>query len=107
MDEIAAVTDRPEDVIGLHFFSPANVMRLLEIIRGSKTSKDVVATAMKMAKKGWRVRHIEWPATEEVLYATQLGMFLKLEEGGAIDYIPTEADQHSGCAWMTCGRKKK
>ena len=50
VNEIAASTSRPEDVIGLHFFSPANVMRLLEIVRGEKTSKSVVATSMKMAK---------------------------------------------------------
>ena len=42
VDEIAAVTSRPEDVIGLHFFSPANVMRLLEEVRGEKTAKDVI-----------------------------------------------------------------
>jgi 3-hydroxyacyl-CoA dehydrogenase len=50
VNEIAAATSRPEDVIGLHFFSPANVMRLLEIVRGDKTAKDVLATCMKMAK---------------------------------------------------------
>ena len=50
VNEIATQTSRPEDVIGLHFFSPANVMRLLEIVRGEKTSKSVVATSMKMAK---------------------------------------------------------
>jgi 3-hydroxyacyl-CoA dehydrogenase len=50
VDEIAASTSRPEDVIGLHFFSPANVMRLLEVVRGAKTAKDVLATCMKMAK---------------------------------------------------------
>jgi 3-hydroxyacyl-CoA dehydrogenase len=50
VDEIAAVTKRPEDVIGLHFFSPANVMRLLEIVRADKTAKDVLATCVKMAK---------------------------------------------------------
>jgi 3-hydroxyacyl-CoA dehydrogenase len=50
IDKIAAETDRPEDVIGLHFFSPANVMRLLEIVRAAKTSKDVVATTMKLSK---------------------------------------------------------
>jgi 3-hydroxyacyl-CoA dehydrogenase len=49
IDEIAATTRRPEDVIGLHFFSPANVMRLLEIVRGAKTSKDIVATALKLS----------------------------------------------------------
>jgi 3-hydroxyacyl-CoA dehydrogenase len=50
IDEIAASTGRPEQVIGLHFFSPANVMRLLEIVRGKQTSKTVVATSMKLAK---------------------------------------------------------
>jgi len=50
VDEIASATKRPEFVIGLHFFSPANVMRLLEIVRGEKTSKEVVATSMKLAK---------------------------------------------------------
>ena len=50
VNEIAAMTSRPENVIGLHFFSPANVMRLLEIVRGEKTSKSVLATAMKMAR---------------------------------------------------------
>jgi 3-hydroxyacyl-CoA dehydrogenase len=51
IDEIASVTSRPEDVIGLHFFSPANVMKLLEVIRGDKTAKDVIATSMKLAKQ--------------------------------------------------------
>ncbi len=50
IDEIGDVTSRPEDVIGLHFFSPANVMRLLEIVRTAKTGKDVIATSMKLAK---------------------------------------------------------
>ncbi|HVT26304.1 MAG TPA: 3-hydroxyacyl-CoA dehydrogenase NAD-binding domain-containing protein [Rhizomicrobium sp.] len=51
IDEIASVTKRPEFVIGLHFFSPANVMRLLEIVRGEKTSKEVIATCMQLARK--------------------------------------------------------
>jgi 3-hydroxyacyl-CoA dehydrogenase len=50
VDEIAAVTSRPDDVIGLHFFSPANVMRLLEIVRGTKTDKEVLATCLKMSR---------------------------------------------------------
>jgi 3-hydroxyacyl-CoA dehydrogenase len=50
VNQIAAVTARPEHVIGLHFFSPANVMRLLEVVRGVKTDKAVVATAMRLAK---------------------------------------------------------
>jgi 3-hydroxyacyl-CoA dehydrogenase len=51
LDQIAKFTKRPQDVIGLHFFSPANVMRLLEIVRGAQTAKDVLATAMQLAKK--------------------------------------------------------
>ena len=50
VNAIAAVTRRPQDVIGTHFFSPANVMRLLEVVRGAKTAKDVLATTMKLGK---------------------------------------------------------
>ncbi|WP_370690628.1 3-hydroxyacyl-CoA dehydrogenase NAD-binding domain-containing protein [Parvibaculum sp.] len=51
IDEIATAVKRPEAVIGLHFFSPANVMRLLEVVRADKTSKPVIATSMQLAKK--------------------------------------------------------
>lgn len=51
VDEIASATNRPQDVIGLHFFSPAHVMQLLEIVRGAKTSDDVLATATALARK--------------------------------------------------------
>ncbi len=51
IDEIATATKRPEAVIGLHFFSPANVMRLLEVVRADKTSKPVIATSMQTARK--------------------------------------------------------
>ncbi len=51
LNQIAAFTKRPGDVVGLHFFSPANVMRLLEVVRGEKTSDDVLATAMAIGKK--------------------------------------------------------
>ena len=51
IDAIAAATDRPADVIGLHFFSPAHIMRLLEIVRGHDTSPDVIATALEFAKR--------------------------------------------------------
>jgi len=50
VDRIAGFTGRPQDVLGLHFFSPANVMKLLEIVRGAKTAPDVLATAVKLAK---------------------------------------------------------
>ena len=51
VDEIAASTARPQDVVGMHFFSPANVMKLLEVVRGEKTADDVLATAMAIGKK--------------------------------------------------------
>ncbi len=51
LDQIAAATRRPEHVIGLHFFSPANVMRLLEVVRSAQTDISVIATAMKLAKR--------------------------------------------------------
>jgi len=50
VNEIAAMTSRPQDVLGLHFFSPANVMKLLEVVRAGKTSKEVLASAMKLSK---------------------------------------------------------
>ena len=51
VNQIASFTKRPQDVVGMHFFSPANVMKLLEVVRGEKTAKDVLATVMALAKK--------------------------------------------------------
>ena len=51
IDDIAGVTSRPEFIVGTHFFSPANIMRLLEIVRGKQTSKEVIATCMQLSKK--------------------------------------------------------
>lgn len=51
LDEIAQVTSRPQDVVGMHFFSPANIMRLLEVVRGAATAPDVMATVMKLARQ--------------------------------------------------------
>ena len=51
MNQIASFTKRPQDVVGMHFFSPANVMKLLEVVRGEKTGKDVLATVMAVGKK--------------------------------------------------------
>ncbi len=51
VDEIASATSRPQDVLGMHFFSPANVMKLLEVVRGEKTAPDALATAMAIGKK--------------------------------------------------------
>src|SRR5260370_35783564 len=55
IDEIAFATKRPQFVIGMHFFSPANVMGLLEIVRGKATSKEVIATCMQLSKKFGKV----------------------------------------------------
>src|SRR5207344_439401 len=51
VNKIASFTKRPQDVVGMHFFSPANVMKLLEVIRGDKTAKDVLATVMAVGKQ--------------------------------------------------------
>ncbi len=63
VNEIASATTRPQDVIGLHFFSPANIMRLLEIVRAAKTSPDVLKTAMELAPRLGKV-----PVTVGVCY---------------------------------------
>jgi len=51
LDEIARATSRPQDVVGMHFFSPANIMRLLEVVRGAQTAPDVLATVMQLARQ--------------------------------------------------------
>ena len=51
VDQLAAATRRPQDVVGMHFFSPANVMKLLEVVRGDKTGADVLATVMQLARR--------------------------------------------------------
>jgi 3-hydroxyacyl-CoA dehydrogenase len=61
INQIAAVTKRPEKIIGLHFFSPANVMKLLEIVRAEKTSPEVLATAIDTAKRIKKL--VWWPAS--------------------------------------------
>ena len=63
VDAIAAVTQRPEDVVGMHFFSPAHIMKLLEVVRGKKTADDVLATCMQLAK---RIRKV--PVVSGVCY---------------------------------------
>src|SRR3546814_7982015 len=59
VDAIAAATARPEDVIGLHFFSPANIMRLLEVVRGARSSDATIATAMAFARRIGKVAVVE------------------------------------------------
>jgi 3-hydroxyacyl-CoA dehydrogenase len=93
VDEIASVTRRPEFVIGLHFFSPANVMRLLEVVRARKTSKPVIATAMQLAKKIGKVAALVGVCPgfvgNRILFARQDQANAMLLEGA----MPWEIDQ--------------
>jgi 3-hydroxyacyl-CoA dehydrogenase len=93
IDEIAAETGRPEAVIGTHFFSPANVMRLLENVRGAKSSERTIATTMKLAKRigkvGVLVGVCDGFVGNRMLYAyTRQASFL-LEEGA----LPQQVDR--------------
>jgi 3-hydroxyacyl-CoA dehydrogenase len=91
VDEIASATSRPQDVIGLHFFSPAHVMRLLEIVRGAMTSADVVATALNFARKlgklGVVVGNCFGFVGNRMLYSYGRENQLLLLEGAAPEYI--------------------
>jgi 3-hydroxyacyl-CoA dehydrogenase len=91
IDELAATTSRPEFVIGTHFFSPANVMRLLELVRAKKASKEVIATCMQLAKKLGKVAVLVGNCPSFVgnrmfhIY-TREATFL-VEEGAAVDAV--------------------
>ena len=91
VDEIASATDRPEDVIGLHFFSPAHIMRLLEIVKGEKTSPDVIATSLALAKKlrkiGVVVGNCFGFVGNRMLYSYGRESQLMLLEGAPPEYI--------------------
>ncbi|MCP5371349.1 MAG: enoyl-CoA hydratase/isomerase family protein [Hyphomicrobiales bacterium] len=93
VNEIAAATGRPGDVIGLHFFSPANVMRLLEIVRGAETSHEVIATSMKLArtirKVGVLVGVCDGFVGNRILAAYLNQAFQMLEEGA----LPAQVDK--------------
>ena len=93
VDEIAAVTSRPEQVVGLHFFSPANVMRLLEIVRGEKTSPEVLASALELSRRIGKVGVVvgvcDSFAANRMLYPyAQQAQFL-IEEGA----LPAQIDR--------------
>ena len=93
VDEIAAATSRPEAVMGTHFFSPANVMKLLENVRGAKTSKETIATVMGVTKKigkvGALVGVCDGFVGNRMLYAyTRQANFL-IEEGA----LPQDVDR--------------
>jgi 3-hydroxyacyl-CoA dehydrogenase len=93
VDQIAAFTKRPQDVIGTHFFSPANVMKLLEVVRGKATGKDVLATTMALAKKLKKTGVVSGVCDGFIgnrmieQYARQAGFLL--EEGA----LPEQVDQ--------------
>jgi len=93
VNEIAAVTSRPQQVVGTHFFSPANVMKLLEIVRGAKTSPEVLATTMTLSKRLGKVGVVvgvcDSFAANRMLYPyTRQAQFL-LEEGA----LPEQVDR--------------
>jgi 3-hydroxyacyl-CoA dehydrogenase len=93
VDRIAAATSRPEDVVGLHFFSPANVMRLLEVVRGEKTAKEVLATVMQLARRIGKVAVVSgvcdgFIGNRMVEQYLRQAMFL-LDEGGT----PAQVDR--------------
>jgi 3-hydroxyacyl-CoA dehydrogenase len=91
MDKIASFTKRPQDVIGTHFFSPANVMKLLEVVRGKKTAKDVLATVMALGKKIKKTSVVSGVCDGFIgnrmieQYSRQAGFLL--EEGASIQQI--------------------
>jgi len=91
IDEIASVTVRPKDVIGTHFFSPANVMRLMENVRGKETAPDVMATVMKLSKDigkvGVMVGNCNGFVGNRMLYAYRPQAEYLLEEGALPDQV--------------------
>ncbi len=93
VNEIAAATDRPDDVIGTHFFSPANVMKLMENVRGEKTAPDVIATVMKLSKDinkvGVMVGVCDGFVGNRMLYAYKSQAEFLLEEGA----LPHQVDK--------------
>ena len=93
VNEIAATTSRPEQVVGLHFFSPANVMKLLEIVRGDRTSPQVLATALALSKKLGKVGVVvgvcDSFAANRSLYAYSRQAGFLLEEGA----LPEQVDK--------------
>ncbi|MDO9234594.1 MAG: 3-hydroxyacyl-CoA dehydrogenase NAD-binding domain-containing protein [Aquabacterium sp.] len=96
VDKIAEVTSRPGDVVGLHFFSPANVMRLLEVVRSKHTAKDVMATVMQVAKKIKKVAVVSGVCDGFIgnrmfeQYVRQ-GFFL-VEEGATVQQVDKAAE---------------
>lgn len=96
VDKIADVTGRPGDVLGLHFFSPANVMRLLEVVRGKRTHKDVLATMMQTAQRIKKVAVVSGVCDGFIgnrmfeQYVRQA--FLLVEEGATVEQVDKAAE---------------
>jgi len=91
LNRIANFTKRPQDVVGLHFFSPANVMRLLEVVRGAATSTDVLATVMRLAKKIKKVAVVSgvcdgFIGNRMIEQYSRQAMFM-LDEGASVEQI--------------------
>ena len=82
IDEMAAATQRPQDVLGLHFFSPANIMKLVEVVRGAHTAPDVLATGMAVAQRIGKV-----PIVSGVCYGFIGNRMLNPRLDGAIDML--------------------
>ena len=91
IDEIASATSRPEAVLGTHFFSPANVMRLLEIVRGKATARDVIATCLQLAKKlgkaGVLVGNCRGFVGNRIFHPYMREATFLVEEGAAVDVV--------------------
>jgi 3-hydroxyacyl-CoA dehydrogenase len=91
VNEIASVTNRPENVIGWHFFSPANVMKLLEIVRGAASSKEVIRTSMSFAKKMGKVPVLvgvcPWFVGNRMLGPRQIQAMYLMQEGASPQQI--------------------
>ena len=100
IDEIASATKRPKEVVGTHFFSPANVMRLLEIVRGSETSLDILATLMKLAKKIKKVGIIAGNCDgfvgNRMFHQYVMQAHLLVEEGATPEQVDAAAEK---CGW--------
>ena len=91
VDRIAAATQRPQDVIGMHFFSPANVMKLLEVVRGARTGDDVLMTVLRLAKKIGKIAVVSgvcdgFIGNRMVEQYLRQAMFL-LEEGASVQQV--------------------
>ena len=103
LNRIAAVTRRPQDVVGTHFFSPANVMRLLEVVRGEKTADDVLVTVMRLAKRIGKTAVVSgvcdgFIGNRMLEQYLRQAMFL-LEEGAS----PAQVDRALECFGMAMG----